>query len=425
MRLPLKNIRFHFLWLWLGLGAFPGQAALEARLALSPVEPFVDQWCRLELVIETPAGLSLRNLRLSGLPGDDRLVLTPLSENPLETRPREGGVVEVRRYTARVRPRRAGELRFRPTLHATAVRRSRSGMFTQWTEQPAQLRLNEVRLTVRALPETDRPSAFDGAVGDFRLTGEMTPTQPAVDDLVRLILTLEGQGWLGGAQPVYARAPSGIQAYPPRELQRDPEGHLSVERLFVVTNAAAAYLPGATFAWFDPELRQFRQADFGPVAIQPRPRSETAAPVVALRIDAPAPTRRPAADLRLPDARRLRRLPAVLAGVATLLLAGGIGKAGFWRRHPRLRFGLRLVGLALAVALWHQLDTRAQAIHVPLVRETPARLAPAATAQVLTEWPAGADLRIHDRQGGWIRAGYQGLIGWIPAEAVVPPAALD
>ena len=140
-------------------------------------------------------------------------------------------------------------------------------------------RTQEVGLEIRPVPDRNRPSAFQGGVGTFRLEARMEKQKLRAGDGATLTLVLEGTGQpQASGLPVWS-APKGIEAYPPQDTWtrswKDGVLWTRLERKVVLVPRAAGRiaLDSVRFAWFDPVAAKFRSAAQGlPVlSVDPAP----------------------------------------------------------------------------------------------------------------------------------------------------------
>jgi len=115
---------------------------------------------------------------------------------------KSGREVGYRQYelTRRFVPKRIGRYRFGPVTLKGQFAASYDpdrGMQAQRVYVVAP----QITVTVKDVPEEGRPDSYVGAVGDFRLRGELHPAKAKVGDPMTLTLTLSGEGSLDGAFP--------------------------------------------------------------------------------------------------------------------------------------------------------------------------------------------------------------------------------
>ncbi len=404
------------------LAARSGAAdTLSARLRLDPPAPYVNQPFSLTIEIETPAGCQMRDIVLRGWPDETRLRMTPLAELPKIPLMRGGTTVDVHRY--RCTGRGLGPLRetLQPVLQATLIERRSSGFFSSWTSSPRTLRLPPLTVTVRPLPEENRPEGFAGAVGVFRLSGQVEPQVVMPHDLVTLTLHLSGEGYLGKAPVLLPELPAGeFKTYPPREERDEEQNRLTVTQVLIPLSTQAVHIAEARFPYFDPLAECYRVATAGPFALTFALRAAET-PVVR---HLPLPAASPPAGGGFPGLDAARRLEARrVLPYAVALLAALLGAALVRPWRPRLAPWAGLLFFA-AVAAGGRLWLRSRTLpRTTLATAARMRIAPGRSALGIIELPAGTDVLPLDEIPGWVRAEAHGRRGWVPREALAHPPA--
>ena len=124
-------------------------------------------------------------------------------------------------------------------------------------------RTQEVQLEIRSVPDKNRPAAFQGGVGTFRLDAKLEKNKLRAGDGTTLTLTLEGTGQpQASGLPVWT-APTGVETYPPQDdwSRSWKDGVLwtkLVRKVVLVPRAAGSIaLDSVRFAWFDPAAARF------------------------------------------------------------------------------------------------------------------------------------------------------------------------
>ncbi len=126
-------------------------------------------------------------------------------------------------------------------------------------------RSEPLRLKVLPLPEEGRPESFSGAVGEFLMTAELDRTRAAVDDVVALRVTVEGEGFLKSAQPPKLKLPDGLKAHEPNseESLSTANGRMisrkTWEWLLVPSSTGEIPIPDIRFGWFDPRTGRYKE----------------------------------------------------------------------------------------------------------------------------------------------------------------------
>jgi BatD DUF11 like domain len=136
-------------------------------------------------------------------------------------------------------------------------------------------------ITVRPLPEEDRPASFAGAVGDFTVSASARPTEVSVGDPITVIFTVKiadrdprSLGSLETLQaPPFANLPALTSGFriPSDQLGgtvRDREK--SFTQTFRPLSADVTEIPPIPFGFFDPEAGTYREVltDAIPIAVR-------------------------------------------------------------------------------------------------------------------------------------------------------------
>jgi len=263
---------------------------LFLRARVLPENPYVDQWCRLELELFASPDVDLSDrVELLNVGGKDVLV-TPPRELPPEQRALQDRVYRVRRFYLYIRPTAPGPLTLTPALRVNIVvpRRRQpppSGLFGPslfpdfdelffgGTEtHPYVLQAPEVSLTCRPLPLQDRPPDFSGAVGDFILRAEVSPTNVNIGDPITLKVTISGTGNVETVScPPYEPGPA-FKTYPPaltaKQASSDGRsGSRTFELVIIPSHPGTTNLPPVSFAFFDPQQQRYRRVSAGPFTV--------------------------------------------------------------------------------------------------------------------------------------------------------------
>lgn len=124
-------------------------------------------------------------------------------------------------------------------------------------------RTQEVPLEIKAVPDKNRPLAFQGGVGDFKLEATLEKDSLRAGDGATLTLVLEGDGQPQASGTPLWTPPAGVEAYPPQDdwTRSWKNGVLRtrlVRRIVVVPRQSGRLvLDSVRFAWFDPSRQSF------------------------------------------------------------------------------------------------------------------------------------------------------------------------
>lgn len=126
-------------------------------------------------------------------------------------------------------------------------------------------RTQEVPLEIKAVPDKNRPVAYQGGVGDFKLDAKLEKDSLRAGDGTTLTITLEGDGQPQASGTPLWNPPAGAEAYPPQDdwSRGWKNGVLRtklVRRIVVVPRKSGRLaLDSIRFAWFDPSKRSFQE----------------------------------------------------------------------------------------------------------------------------------------------------------------------
>ena len=131
---------------------------------------------------------------------------------------------------------------------------------------------NEVEpITVKPIPEQGRPENYRGAVGQYRIVSEATPTLVKVGDPITLNIGIEGEGPMD-----LLRAPALVEQQDLTSQFKVPNQPLAgfvngTQKVFSTTirpmTEGTRKIPGIEYSYFDPELGQFVSIKSDPIAI--------------------------------------------------------------------------------------------------------------------------------------------------------------
>ena len=210
----------------------------------------------------------------------------------------EGEVIGGRRYTvARIKkmvlfPTGAGEKEVGPlVLECRVQTRGRSwdpfgsrdpfrGIFSGdifGREVTRQVASNPLRVEVLPLPREGRPPEFQGAVGDFSISGQLDKSEVKANEALSFKVRISGSGNLAGLSEPRIEFPSSFEVYPPKveqQIRRDPggiSGEKTFEYVLIPRRPGPVRLGPVQMAYFDPASDAYRisRAPEVPVNVAP------------------------------------------------------------------------------------------------------------------------------------------------------------
>jgi hypothetical protein len=174
-------------------------------------------------------------------------------------------------------PSRAGELSVTPLVLDIPVqiqqKRKASGnnLFDDFFNDPFfntvqnvnyTAKSNTIRLHVNPLPSQNVPKSFNGAVGNYTLSSELSATSVKTNDPVTLKINLNGSGNIQLLNMPEINLPPGFDKYEPKtseQINRTGRinGSKTFEYLIVPRNAGKKEIPPIQFSYYNPEKRSY------------------------------------------------------------------------------------------------------------------------------------------------------------------------
>jgi hypothetical protein len=137
------------------------------------------------------------------------------------------------------------------------------GFFSTLEPYDYGFKSNAIELTVKPLPEKNKPAAFSGAVGKFSFTADYDKTKVNVGDPVTLKLSYTGTGNLKLINPPKLTFPDEFEAFEPK-IKDDYENNGSVvtgsktfEYVLIPQDGGTFKLPAYEFAYFDADKADY------------------------------------------------------------------------------------------------------------------------------------------------------------------------
>jgi hypothetical protein len=396
---------------------------VSAEIAADRTEVYVHEQVTLTLTMRCSGEPISKTLSLQRMPDPSVLRLGQFSE--LQPSRQMDGVMfhDVRRFRCSGRAAAPGTVEVRPVLIVESL---------FWSRR-YDVPVRPCSITVLPLPEENRPADFSGAVGDFSFEARVSPSEPAVGDLITVTSRVSGGGYTDGMDPPRVRDAAGFKAYDPR-LVRQTAAESVYEQILVPQSTNSAAVPPLRFSFFDPGRKAYRSLDAGPFPLRyvakRRPEAfvryqpgETAAADAPARRERAGPLdgllsglRGHAAGGRW-SATACVALASLAYGVAAVAAASALARRSRRRKRDRAALAALLLAAAAGVFFPYRAGVRR------LVSATPeaavgaagaARFAPSASAAPTFELKDGATVRVLETWGGWAKIESGGNRGWIP-----------
>ncbi len=116
-----------------------------------------------------------------------------------------------------------------------------------------------VKITVTALPETNKPADYGGAVGKFSIADKIDKQELTTDDIATLTLTITGSGNLKLIEAPKLNLPNGLTAFDPQITDTITGRTTTISGSKIISYVISPHTPGdyeipaSTFTYFNPE----------------------------------------------------------------------------------------------------------------------------------------------------------------------------
>ena len=205
-------------------------------------------------------------------------------------------IYQVLTFRTAATPVKAGELQLGPVKLSMVLRvrqkqNRRSpfndpfdGFFNRYQQVPVNLEAKAQTITVKPLPNANKPASFNGAVGQYTMQAKASPLEMTVGDPVTVNIQISGQGAIESLNLPKLDWP-GFKSYEPSVTtsENNPLGLLGsrrFEQVVIPESDTIAEMPRIEFSFFDPVTSQYRVLAKGPFPLKVNPSSKPVAPVI-------------------------------------------------------------------------------------------------------------------------------------------------
>ncbi|MES2592295.1 MAG: BatD family protein [Bacteroidota bacterium] len=118
-------------------------------------------------------------------------------------------------------------------------------------------------IEIMPLPETNKPSGFSGAVGDYAFKAQISKEKVKTNDAVNLVITLSGKGNIKLVDPLKVEFPEDFETYDPKIKENITAGATGVsgskafDYLIIPRHEGDYKIDQINFSYFDPEKKQY------------------------------------------------------------------------------------------------------------------------------------------------------------------------
>jgi hypothetical protein len=131
-------------------------------------------------------------------------------------------------------------------------------------------------LTVLELPVEGRPPNFSGAVGSFKIAGDISPNAAAAGDPLTLRMHVTGSGNFDRVDSAMLEHLDQWKTYPPKSSFKGTDalglkGEKIFEQPLIASKPGTHTLPGLAFSYFDPGTHRYETAHSAPLNVTVSP----------------------------------------------------------------------------------------------------------------------------------------------------------
>jgi hypothetical protein len=272
------------------------------RLISPKKEFYVGEMVPVELKAFFRAGAELR---VDGLPklNSDAFTMNKLSDQPARSQQVIGGVpYTVFTWPTAITAVKAGDYELSIEIPTTVtvrqhVQRPRTrtpnpfgdpffddvfndpffdNFFGSATQKEVALSSPPSAVKILSLPLENRPAGFTGAVGQFDLAAEATPTQVAAGDPVTLKVKITGAGNFDRVNAPALEKSDGWKTYKPSAKFEPGDsagfaGTKTFEQALVPERAGKVEIPALAFSFFNPDTRQYATRTSAAISVEVAP----------------------------------------------------------------------------------------------------------------------------------------------------------
>jgi len=139
----------------------------------------------------------------------------------------------------------------------------------------------ETTFTVLPLPTQDKPPDFAGAVGNFKISTDISSTTNTAGDPLTLRMHVNGAGNFDRVESSMLSAGGQWKTYDPKATFKssDPigyHGEKTFEQPLIASQPGARTIPPLSFSFFNPESRRYETAHSSPLSVNVSPAPDSA-----------------------------------------------------------------------------------------------------------------------------------------------------
>lgn len=127
---------------------------------------------------------------------------------------------------------------------------------------------NPLEIKIKPIPGDDAAN-FNGLVGNFSVTGELSKTDVEIGEAIDLKITVEGQGNMQALGSIDLKFPNDFDQFDPEIKEKTTlsaagsKGYIEYNYVLIPTHHGSYEIPGYTFSYFDLKDRQIKTTSTG------------------------------------------------------------------------------------------------------------------------------------------------------------------
>ncbi len=140
------------------------------------------------------------------------------------------------------------------------------GFFGNYDIEPLDLNSKELNINIEQLPETGKPSSFNGAIGDFDFDVTYGPKEVKVGDPITLKMSIKGEGNFSTVTAPKLSIEDGFKAYEPSS--KSSPNMKEFEQILLPKSPVVGNIPQISFSFFNPKKGIYQTITRGPFLIK-------------------------------------------------------------------------------------------------------------------------------------------------------------
>ena len=136
--------------------------------------------------------------------------------------------------------------------------------FDTYTNVTRSITAPSVKITVNELPAANKPMAFGGTVGNFKMTSSISAQEIKANEAVTMKITIEGAGNMRMIKTPSVKLPDSFEPYDPKVINdfkttsSGVNGRKTVEYLFIPRHSGEFEIPSVEFIYFDIQSKTYK-----------------------------------------------------------------------------------------------------------------------------------------------------------------------